>query len=282
MTGSRTDGTRVGVKYPGRLILLGDPVADSLSPTFQNAALLAAQIPLVYEALQVGRPALRGLLRDLRKVSAAGNVTIPHKVAVHDRCDTLTDLASRVGAVNTFWFESGRLHGDNTDVSGFDTAARALLGDEEPARARVVLLGSGGAAAAVLAAVEDWKSATVFIVARNAVRAQALARRFPDVARIETTVKRALADATLIVNATPVGQREGEQPVDVAMIPKSTAVMDLMYMRGGGGTPWVRAARAKGNRASDGLTMLLEQGALSFQRWFGIAPDREAMRQSLL
>ena len=214
-------------------------------------------------------------------MSAAGNVTIPHKVAVHDRCDTLTDLASRVGAVNTFWFEAGRLHGDNTDVSGFDTAARALLGGEAPAGAKVVLLGAGGAAAAVLAAIEDWKPAQPSsIVARNATRADALARRFPDVARIETTVKRALAGATLIVNATPVGQREGEQPVDVAMIAKSTAVMDLVYMRGG--TAWVRAARAKGNRASDGLTMLLEQGALSFQRWFGIEPDREAMRQSLL
>ncbi len=270
------------MKYPGRLVLLGDPVGESLSPTFQNAALRAARIPLVYEAVQVAKPALRGLIRDLRKVSAAGNVTIPHKVAVHDRCDTLTDLASRVGAVNTFWFESGRLHGDNTDVSGFDAAARALLGGEAPAGASVVLLGSGGAAAAVLAAIEDWRSATVLIVARNTVRAEALARRFPDVARIETSVNRAVAGATLIVNATPVGQREGEQPVDVAMIEKSTAVMDLVYMRGGVGTPWVRAARAKGNRASDGLTMLLEQGARSFQRWFGIAPDREAMRQSLL
>jgi shikimate dehydrogenase len=267
------------VKYPGRLVLLGDPVSHSLSPTIQNAALRAAQIPLVYEAVQVGKPGLRGLWRDLKKVSAAGNVTIPHKVAVYDRCDELTDVASRAGAVNTFWFESGRLHGDNTDVSGFDTAARALLGGEEPARARVVLLGSGGAAAAVLVAIEEWNGASVSIVARNAAKAEALVRRFPDVARIETTVKRAIADATLIVNATPVGQREGEQPLDLSMIAKSTAVMDLVYTRGG--TEWVRAARARGSRASDGLTMLLEQGALSFRRWFGIAPDREAMRQSL-
>ncbi|HMF86611.1 MAG TPA: hypothetical protein VK575_00935, partial [Gemmatimonadaceae bacterium] len=86
--------------------------------------------------------------------------------------------------------------------------------------------------------------------------------------------------ATLIVNATPVGQQTDEQPIDVSLIPRSTAVMDLVYRRGG--TPWVKAAREKGNRAADGLTMLLEQGALSFQRWFGMDPDREAMRQSLL
>jgi shikimate dehydrogenase len=83
----------------------------------------------------------------------------------------------------------------------------------------------------------------------------------------------------LIVNATPVGQHDEDQPVDVALIPKSAAVLDLVYRRGG--TPWVRAARENGNRAADGLPMLLEQGALAFQRWFGKEPDREAMRLSL-
>jgi shikimate dehydrogenase len=219
------------------------------------------------------------VLRELKKVSAAGNVTIPHKVDVHDRCDDLTDLAMRVGAVNTFWFESGRLHGDNTDVGGFDAAARALLGGE-PAGVRIALFGAGGAAAAVLAAAEAWKGVTVSIVARNPARAEVLTQRFPDVARVEKSVKRALSDATLIVNATPIGQQNDEQPIDVSKISKSTAVMDLVYRRGG--TPWVKAARERGNRAADGLTMLLEQGALSFRRWFGIDPDREAMRQSLL
>jgi shikimate dehydrogenase len=267
------------MQYPGRLVLLGNPVSHSLSPIFQNAALQAAAIPLVYEALEVRGPRLGPTMRDLKKRSAAGNVTIPHKVAVHDRCDQLTDLALRAGAVNTFWFESGRLHGDNTDVGGFDAAARALMGGE-PSGARITLFGAGGAAAAVLAAAEAWSGATVTIVARKATRADALAERFPDVARVEKNAKRALKDATLIVNATPVGQQDDEQPIDVALISRSAAVMDLVYRRGG--TPWIRAAREQGNRAADGLTMLLEQGALSFQRWFGMEPDREAMRRSLL
>jgi shikimate dehydrogenase len=265
--------------YPGRLLLLGNPVSHSLSPTFQNAALRAANVPLLYEVLEVPGKELRPLFRELKKVSAAGNVTIPHKVAVHDRCDELTDIAARVGAVNTFWFESGRLHGENTDVGGFDAAARALLGGE-PSGARIALFGAGGAAAAVLAAIEGWTGANVSIVARNAARADALACRFPDVARIEKSVKRALTDATLVVNATPIGQQDDGQPVDVSKISRSTAVMDLVYRRGG--TSWVKAARERGNPAADGLTMLLEQGALSFQRWFGMEPDREAMRQSLL
>jgi shikimate dehydrogenase len=264
---------------PGRLVLLGHPVSHSLSPVFQTAALEAAGIPLVYEALDVTSRELRKVLRQLKVANAAGNVTIPHKIAVHDLCDVSTDLAGKVGAVNTFWYESGKLHGDNTDVGGFDAAARALLGGET-AGARIVVLGSGGAAAAVLAAAEEWPDAKVTIVARHNDRAAALALRFRDVARAEKRVERAVRGATLIVNATPVGQQDESQPIDAELIPKSAAVLDLVYKRGG--TAWVRAARQKGIRAADGLPMLLEQGALSFQRWFGKEPDREAMRQSLL
>ena len=260
-------------------MLLGHPVSHSFSPVFQNAALRAAGIPLAYEAVEVAPRDLRALLRQLKDVDAAGNVTIPHKTAVHASCDEMTDIAARVGAVNTFWFEAGRLHCDNTDVGGFDAAARALVG-EEVAEARVVILGSGGAAAAVLAAVEQWPGARAGIVARNAERATRLARRFRDVARIESSVDSAITDATLVVNATPIGQHDDERPLDVKVIPKKAAIMDLVYRRGG--TPWVKAARRRGNRAADGLPMLLEQGALSFRRWFDIEPDREAMRQSLL
>jgi len=259
-------------------VLLGHPVSHSLSPVFQNAALKASNIPLVYEALDVTGRELRSVLRQLKTSNAAGNVTIPHKIAVHDLCDDLTDLAAKVGAVNTFWFDSKKLHGDNTDVGGFDAAARALLGDET-AGARIVVLGAGGAAAAVLAAVEDWPDAKVTVVARHKERAAALAKRFPDVARAEKSVERAVRAATLIVNATPVGQQDEDQPLDVSLIPKSAAVLDLVYRRGG--TPWVKAARVNGIRAADGLPMLLEQGALAFQRWFGREPDREVMRLSL-
>jgi shikimate dehydrogenase len=265
---------------PGRLVLLGHPVAHSLSPIFQNAALRAAGMSMLYEAVDVLPRDLRALLKKLKDLGVAGNVTIPHKVAVHASCDELTEIAERVGAVNTFWFDSGRLHGDNTDVGGFDAAARALLGGDTTG-ARILLLGSGGAAAAVLAAVEQWSDAKVVIVGRNLERATKLARRFRDVARVEKNGEVAAASATLVINATPVGQREAEQPLDVGIIPKTAAVMDLVYRRGGG-TPWVKAARKRGNPAADGLPMLLEQGALSFQRWFGIEPDREVMRQSLL
>jgi shikimate dehydrogenase len=266
-------------QHPGRLVLLGHPVAHSLSPVFQNAALEAANIPLVYEALDVSPTDVLATLDELKERNAAGNVTIPHKLAVRNACDDVTELAKRVGAVNTFWFENGCLWGDNTDVGGFDAAARALIGDEI-AGARIVLIGAGGSAAAVLTAASGWQAAEVAIVARNAARASALARRFPDVARAKTSVERAVSDATLVVNATPIGQQDDDHPLDLARIPGSAAVLDLVYRRGG--TAWVKAARQRGMRAADGLPMLLEQGALAFRRWFGVDPDREAMRQAVL
>ncbi|MGI8400302.1 MAG: shikimate dehydrogenase family protein [Gemmatimonadaceae bacterium] len=278
MIASRAETAGRLEEYPSQLVLLGHPVDHSLSPIFQNAALRAANIPLVYEALDVTPATLRATLRRLKSSRGAGNVTIPHKIAVHDLCDTLTDLAAKVGAVNTFWFRSGKLHGDNTDVAGFDAAARALVGNDVT-ESRVVLLGAGGAAAAVLAAAEEWSGAEVRIVTRNGERGESLARRFPGVARVETSVERALEGATLIVNATPVGQNDEDHPVNLAIVPRTAAVLDLVYRRGG--TSWVRSARRKRIRAADGLPMLLEQGALAFRRWFGIDPDREAMRLSL-
>jgi shikimate dehydrogenase len=140
-------------RLPGRLLLLGHPVAHSLSPRFQNAALRAAGIPLVYEALDVAPPDLPDLLRSLGQIGAAGNVTVPHKASVAAHCDELTPVAERAGAVNTFWFERGRLFGDNTDVAGFDAAADELRGDSRQSpTADVGLLGAGGAAAAASAA----------------------------------------------------------------------------------------------------------------------------------
>jgi shikimate dehydrogenase len=279
LTAFRADSGRSSAHRPGRLVLLGHPVAHSLSPIFQNAALRAAGIPLTYEAIDLTESEVPPMLGDLRVVNGGGNVTIPLKPLVHDLCDGLTAMAERVGAVNTFWFDDGRLYGDNTDVGGFEAAAKGLVGPDL-SDARLVVLGAGGAAAAVVAAASDWSGASALIVSRNEQRATWLANRFPDVARIERSAAAALRGATLLVNATPLGQQNNEYPLDLNLVPPSVAVLDLVYRRGG--TAWVNAAKARGLRAADGLGMLLEQGALAFQRWFGIEPDRDAMNASLV
>lgn len=264
---------------PGRLVLLGHPVAHSLSPTFQNAALAAAGLSLRYEAVDVAPEALVDVLESLRADRAAGNVTVPHKEAVAAQCEVLTPLAARVGAVNTFWVDAeGRLVGDNTDVGGFDRAARDLL-DDAVADAIVVLLGAGGAASAVCEAVHHWPGTQVRIVARTRERADRLVERYAAVATVWTSETAALEGARLLVNATPLGLEGGLMPVAPGTIPDDVAVMDLTYRRGR--TPWIQSCRARGLRCEDGLPMLIEQGALAFERWFGMPANREAMWESV-
>jgi shikimate dehydrogenase len=262
-------------RAPARLVLLGHPVAHSLSPRIHNAALDAAGIPLRYEALDVLPAELQRATSELVAAEAAGNVTIPHKIAFEGLCDELTMIAEQAGVVNTWWVDDGRLVGDNTDVFGTHAAAQEVLG-HTPYHECVALIGTGGAAAGVLAAIASWPRSSARVYGRNRDRMETLCAQFPDVARASSVVREALREATLVINATPVGLQDDRHPVPLELVPTEVAVLDLVYREGE--TSWVRAARARGHRAADGLTMLLEQGALSFERWFGMNADRIAMR----
>ena len=261
---------------PGRLVLLGHPVAHSVSPRFQNAALRAAGIPLVYEALDTTPEELDARLDTLIAERAAGNATIPHKARVAARCTRLTPLAERVGAANTFRVDhDGALVGHNTDVAGFDRLARAALGDA-PLPQRIALLGAGGAAAAVLAAVERWPGCTVTLFNRSAARRERIAERFAVVSETTGDSAGAVRGCDMVVNATALGLRPNDAlPVAIESLGRDTIVVDLVYSRDE--THWVRSARAAGHRAADGLEMLLEQGALAFEWWLGVPAPREVM-----
>lgn len=265
-------------RRPERLVLLGHPLGHSLSPRFQNAALVAAGIPLRYDAVDVDPAAFEEVVDILRRERTAGNVTIPFKERMHDACDVLTPLARRVGAVNVFWVDDrDRLVGDNSDVGGFDAAVLALLG-ERPRDCAIGLLGAGGAAAAVLAAVESWAGCSAHVLNRTPERARLLCERFGAFAQPVDDVG-VIGGAQLVVNATSIGLHDSAYPLDPALIAPTAAVIDLVYRPGE--TAWTHAVRARGHRACDGLPMLIEQGALAFERWFGLAPDRDVMRQSV-
>jgi len=263
---------------PRRLVLLGHPVGHSLSPIFQNAALRHAGIPLVYEALDIAVPDLAHAVGLLAEDAAAGNVTVPHKESMVAICAERTPLAERAGAVNTFWTdESGGIIGDNTDVGGFDALVRETLGALP--KGRIALLGAGGAAAGVLAAVEQWSGCEVTLYNRTTTRLARLAARFPVVTRTVDDPAAAVRDAQVVVNATTAGLEDDLLPVPIEALPFDCAVIDLVYRVGG--TPWVRAAARCGHRAGDGLPMLIEQGALAFERWFGIPAPRDVMWDSV-
>ena len=290
--------------FPTSLVLLGHPVAHSLSPRFQQAALDAAGLAIAYRALDTASSALTSTLDSLAAERAAGNVTIPHKQAVFQRCTQLTAVAEQVGAVNTFWHDAnGRLVGHNTDVEGARAALNAVAAgwrgaDAAPLRsagtgadrpgsapARVVLLGAGGAAAAVIRALahSEWTQTSapvqVTVCARTPERAAALVARSGAPAAIsdhsEAALRRALAHADLVVNCTPIGLHDDQWPAPIDALPSGAAVLDLVYRSGE--TAWVRAARERGHAAEDGLRMLVEQGAAAFEAWFGRSPSKEAM-----
>jgi shikimate dehydrogenase len=162
-------------------------------------------------------------------------------------------------------------------VGGFRELLSAPAADIDRERG-VALLGAGGAAAAALVALEEDGFTDIRVYGRTRSRAAALCGRSP-VARLADDTASAVRDAGLVVNATPAGLDDVSMPVSLDAIGQDAVVLDLVV--GPNETPFVRAARARGLRAADGLAMLLGQGALAFERWFGIAPDREVMRRAV-
>ena len=261
------------------LTLLGDPVAHSASPELQNAAFEAAGVDGVYVAVRCGPEDLAGFMRGLAKAGGGGNVNIPHKEKAATFLDVRSEAVRRTGACNTFWGdEAGRVHGDNTDVEGFRRALRDFL-DVPASGLRVLLLGAGGAARAALLGLLQEDASEVFVHNRTQDRARAVARRIGGQRARVVPILRGLEgeDFDLVVNATSLGLHEGDaSPIDFSILNRAGAAMDLVYGRHT--TAFVKAAEDAGIRATDGLEMLVQQGAVSFERWWGHEAPVEAMR----
>ena len=264
------------------LTLLGDPVAHSASPEIQNAAFRTAEVDGVYVAVRCGREDLPGFMRGLARAGGGGNVTIPHKEKAATLLDVKSEAVRRTGACNTFWSDDeGRLHGDNTDVEGFRRALHAFL-DGPTAGIRTLLLGAGGAARAVLLGLLQEGVGHVSLYNRTKERARAVARRIGG-SKVEVVpLLRSLEGQTfdLVVNATSLGLSPGdESPLDLAILGRAGSAMDLVYGRHT--TAFVAAAEEAGIRATDGLEMLVQQGAVAFERWWDTEAPLEAMRAAV-
>ncbi|MEB3222286.1 MAG: shikimate dehydrogenase [Candidatus Sericytochromatia bacterium] len=266
--------------------LIGFPLAGSLSPRLHTAALAACGLPGHYVALPVVPDLLSDGVRGVRAFGLAGvNVTIPHKVAVVPLLDGLTALASRVGAVNTLFWEGGRLIGDNTDVGGF----LAALPPSTPTDGEALLIGAGGAARAVALALASRGCEALHVVARREQGAEELrAALVPGMAGAAVSLADvpALVDRAprckVVVNATPVGSHGDACPLPgevLAALPADAVVVDLVYRLED--TTLVKRARGRGLVAGDGREMLVRQAALSFERWTGVAPPLEPLREAV-
>ena len=274
----------VGPTSATRLIaLLGNPVAHSISPLFQNEAFRHAELDAVYVALRCEEAAVPGLIRGIAGAGGGGNVTVPHKEVAARTVEHRTEAVERTGACNTWWSDGDGVWGDNTDVIGCRRAMQALLSGTARG-ARVLLLGAGGAARAAMAALEDEGVDEVLVLGRTAERAAALARLFGEapfsarVARTDEDLPQGGFD--LVINTTPLGLHPGDPlPLAEPLFDRVGAALDMAYRPGG--TEWVRALRAAGVAAADGSEMLLWQGVAAFERWWRVPAPVEVMRRAI-
>lgn len=286
---------------PIRLGVFGDPVAHSLSPQIQNAALRTCEINMQYARFHVRANELRSALSFLRKLDFVGiNVTVPHKIAAAGQVDELDESARRCGAVNTIKLDTAqtdhRLIGFNTDGDGFLRAIRTEF-SIDLRDLRVMIIGAGGGTGRALAwqcALENCER--LVLVNRTWQKANALAEQLrpffsgPRVlgptARLEavpwdeSALRMQIADIDLIVNATPLGMNPSDPaPVPARLLAPHHIVFDCVY--GSSRTALIRAAEEAGARGANGLSMLLHQGALSFSIWFNREAPIEEMRKVL-
>lgn len=265
--------------------IIGWPVSHSLSPRLHGYWLRQHSIDGAYVPLAVRPEDLPNALAALPKLGFAGaNVTVPHKQAAVAEMDVLSDAAIRIGAVNTIVVEDGRLLGDNTDGYGFIENLRVGNPQWRPETGSAVLIGAGGSARAVLAALLAAGAPEVRLINRTMERAEALAQDFGPRVRPAKWESRNehLADAALLVNATTEGMA-GRPPLslDLDALPKAALVTDLVYVPLI--TPLLAAAAARGNPIVDGLGMLLHQARPGFARWFGVTPEvTPALRTHML
>ncbi len=267
---------------PRVFAILGNPVAHSLSPAIQTAALKAAGLDGRYVAIACHPEDVAPVMRTLARAGGGGNVTVPHKRRAATVVDDAADAVRRTGACNTFWGEGGRIRGDNTDVEGARRAIRTLLAGSARG-ARVLLAGAGGGARAAVAAMIDEDAGEIRVVNRTVAKAQTMAREagdrrvgvVPDARDLEGQA------FDLVLNATSLGLRAHDPlPLDLDRLGEVGAVMDMVYSPSG--TRLTASARARGVPAMDGGEMLLQQGAAAFELWWGRKPPIAAMREAMV
>ena len=271
--------------------IIGYPIGHSISPLFQQAALDRLSVPHRYRAYEVHPDSVGGFIASLRSEDVLGiNVTVPHKEVVLPFLDDIDDWAAEAGAVNTIVNRDGKLTGYNTDGYGF---LRALTdeGGLNPAGKRVLVLGAGGSARGVVQALIRAEVGRLDIANRTLARAELLAelaeqRSVPaGAASLDPgQLSEAAASADLIVNCTSLGMRHGPDetasPLAMQHIPARSLVYDLVYnpML----TPLLQAAQSAGAKTLGGISMLVYQGAASFELWLQSPAPVSAMMDAAL
>jgi shikimate dehydrogenase len=269
-----------------RVVLIGHPVAHSLSGAMQQAAFDELGIDAKYELWDRAPIELADAVAGLRGDEFLGaNVTIPHKERVVPMVDRLTEEAASTGAVNTITREGKRLVGHNTDVAGFKVALDRLVGRQKMPKGAVVLGAGGGARAVVFGLIREGFQ-RVIVFNRHLHRAEGLVKHFGRTAAHmelrampwhESIIESEIAKTKILVNATSIGLTADVSPVPAEVLNEELMVLDLIYAR----TQLLRDAEAAGATTLDGELMLLHQGAAAFTLWTGQPAPLELMQAKL-
>jgi shikimate dehydrogenase len=269
-----------------RVVLIGHPVAHSLSGAMQQAAFDDQGIDARYELWDRAPIALPDAITEIRGDDFLGaNVTIPHKERVVPLVDRLTEEAHATGAVNTLTREGKRLVGHNTDVPGFKVALDQLVGRQKMPRAAVVLGAGGGARAVVYGLIREGFQ-RIIVFNRHLHRAEGLVKHFGRSASHmelrampwhESIIESELAKSKVLVNASSIGLTADVAPIPGEILSADLLVLDLIYAK----TRLLREAEAAGCTVADGEQMLLHQGAAAFTLWTGKPAPIDRMQTAL-
>lgn len=259
--------------------LIGYPVQQSKSPIMQNEAFRLSNVDADYQLFAIEPENLGEKFHELVTSGIRGlNVTMPFKQAIIPYIDEMSALSKKLGVVNTITVQDGQVFGDITDGIGFWATIQQVP-------KHVVVLGTGGAARAIIASAPSESQLHVFnrMMPEFDKKAAMLAPLLDEPLHNIAYVDQFLLEADLIINATNVGMQNNQSllsPRQFAITPNHAQVVDIIYKLTD--TPFVAAAKQANRQATDGLAMLVGQGALSFERWTGIQPDQNAMLTAIL
>jgi shikimate dehydrogenase len=266
--------------------VMGMPIFQSRSPIIHNHWIAVHGIQAAYGHFPVQIDQVEAAVRGLAALGLAGcNITLPHKVKAMALMDHLTPMAQRVGAINCIVVQDdGSLHGHNNDGYGYLQSIKDEKPDWCADAGPIALLGAGGAARAVIIALIDAGALEIRLLNRSRDKAEQLAALNPQVVKVHDWSQRhaALAGAAMLINTTNQGMYD-QPPLDFVLddLPRAALVSDLIYVPLE--TPLIKAAKARGHVAINGLGMLLNQAVPAFEAWFGIKPVIDAaLRQKIL
>lgn len=277
---------------PIRLGVFGDPVEHSLSPQMQNAALEKSGLRMRYARFHIVKTDLEAALRLLPTLNFIGaNLTVPHKIPALKFLNHVDEAALAIGAVNTVVVKEGELIGFNTDALAISDAIREITaGQAFLSNYTVLLLGAGGAARAIAQECIRVGCPRLFISNRTRERAGQLRDKLmksntqtivSPIGQNAASLRQALEEATLVINAIPLGLRRGDLPlIPREMFGRRHFVYDTIYHPPQ--TKLLREAEAAGARVANGLSMLLHQGARSFKLWFERDAPIDTMRAAIM